>query len=356
VTVTGAVASGVERVPIAELMPADSPRLAGEDRGHVETLAQSGTAFEPILVHRATRRVIDGMHRLRAAALRGEDRIRVRYVDGPEGENFIRSVEANVNHGLPLTLGDRRAAAERILGTHPGWSDRAIARTTGLSPKTVGAIRRRSNEESPQSTSRVGRDGRSRPVDPAEGRRAAVALLAERPDATLREISQAVGISPSTAHEVRRLVRRGEDPLRLGRRVPPQVRSVPPPVRSVPPPVRGVPAQVRGVPVQARRDLGRAGEGVRPPGVEPRDRAVVLERLAKDPSLRFTESGRLLLRLLGAHGFDARTGQELIAAVPPHCAVAVADLASSYAAQWRRFADELAQRAALDTGPSSNVS
>ncbi|MFF1795759.1 ParB N-terminal domain-containing protein [Kitasatospora sp. NPDC058263] len=316
VAVTGAVTSEVNSVPIAELRPADSPRLAGEDSGHVETLAQSGTAFDPILVHRATRRVVDGMHRLRAAAMRGERQIRVRYLDGPEEEIFIRSVEANVAHGLPLTLGDRRAAATRILATHPGWSDRAIARTTGLSPKTVGAIRRRSSEENPQSSARVGQDGRIRPVDPVEGRRAAVALLTERPEATLREISQAVGISSSTAHEVRRLLRQGEDPLRLAGRVPRQDR-------------RALPA--------------RTAQRSRTP--EPADRSGILERLAKDPSLRFTESGRLLLRWLGTHDFDARTGQELIAAVPPHCAAAVADLASSFAREWSRFAEELAQRA-----------
>ena len=140
--------STIHTVPIESLLPADSPRLEGLNDGHARALAESGTAFEPILVHRDTGRVVDGMHRLRAAMLRGERRIAVLYVDGASADLFIRSVQANINHGLPLTLGDRKAAALRILATHPHWSDRAIAAVTGVSPKTVGAVRgRRSNGE-----------------------------------------------------------------------------------------------------------------------------------------------------------------------------------------------------------------
>jgi DNA-binding CsgD family transcriptional regulator len=316
---TGDATIEAVRVAIATLRPAYSPRLAGEDRGHIAALVQSGTPFEPILVHRGTNRVIDGMHRLRATLLRGEQWIQVRYLDGPVEEIFIRSVEANVMHGLPLTLRDRRAAALRILGSHPCWSDRAIARATGLSPKTVGAIRRRLSAESPQSSGRrIGQDGRTRPVDPTRGRRAAVALLAERPGATLREIAEAAGISLSTAHDVRRLVRSGEDPLRTPRR--------------------------------------GADQPGRAPLTGPRDRADILERLAKDPSLRFTDSGRLLLRWLGTLDIDTRTGRELLDAVPPHCAVAVADLAASYSELWRRFAVELVNRSCSTPSQGPNAS
>ncbi|MFJ8042662.1 ParB N-terminal domain-containing protein [Kitasatospora sp. NPDC096147] len=444
---TGDVASEVESVPVELLLPADSPRLTGEDPGHVEALAQSGRALAPILVHRASRKVVDGRHRLRAAALRGEQEVLVRYLEGPEEEIFIRAVEANVAHGLPLTLADRRAAARRILASHPGWSDRAIARVTGLSPKTVGAARRCSSEENPQSiagvvpTVRVGRDGRVRPLDPAEGRRAAAKLFAERPDASLREVSRAVGISVSTAHDVRRMLQRGEGLLRSGRsgpggpgeqggrsgqgeqagryagsvdperaeggsfgpehfgserfgagllvggpvaaeqlmvgRVaagrgdegrPPAVPLPPAPVGShraaaegtagtpgtVVPATGPDPAAVARVVRQARPGSGPArsaagavppqGAGERAPGgAQPA--AAILERLAKDPSLRFTESGRLLLRWLGARDLDARTRSDLVAAVPPHCAVVVADLASSYAREWSSLAEELARAA-----------
>lgn len=44
-------------------------------------------------------------------------------------------MQHNTHHGLPLTRADRKAAAQRILDIHPHWSDRAIAKVTGLSPK-----------------------------------------------------------------------------------------------------------------------------------------------------------------------------------------------------------------------------
>jgi hypothetical protein len=58
-------------------------------------------------------------------------------------------VEQNVAHGLPRSLAHRRGAAERIVATFPD-SDRSIASSIGLSPKTVAAIRRCSGEEIPR--------------------------------------------------------------------------------------------------------------------------------------------------------------------------------------------------------------
>ncbi|MGH8879883.1 MAG: hypothetical protein ACRD0P_21450, partial [Stackebrandtia sp.] len=59
----------VERVRIALLRPADSPRLDGENSEHTQMLAESSEKLPPILVHRQTMRVIDGVHRLSAALL-----------------------------------------------------------------------------------------------------------------------------------------------------------------------------------------------------------------------------------------------------------------------------------------------
>ncbi|MEU1127645.1 ParB/RepB/Spo0J family partition protein, partial [Streptomyces sp. NPDC005899] len=207
-SVTGGECRDVHRVPLASLAAADSPRLRGVDQEHVEVLAQG--EIEPILVHRDTRRVVDGMHRLQATRLRGEETIAVRYLDVPSSEVFIHSVAANVGHGLPLTLADRRAAARRILVSHPDLSDRAIARITRLSPKTVSAVRRVSTEEIPQSKVRVGADGRSRPLDAARRRAAVRAFLAEHPDATLNEAATSAGVSVSTACDVRQRMRRDE--------------------------------------------------------------------------------------------------------------------------------------------------
>ena len=158
----------VERVPLLRLGPADSPRLDGEVREHIRLLADSTARLPPILVHRRTMRVVDGMHRYHAALLRGDVEIEVTYLDGNDEDVFVHAVAANVAHGLPLSLRDRRAAALRILKTHPDWSDRSVATTTGLSPKTVGAVRRAASGEIPQSGSRLGRDGRRRTVPRAD--------------------------------------------------------------------------------------------------------------------------------------------------------------------------------------------
>ncbi|MGW1838520.1 ParB/RepB/Spo0J family partition protein [Streptomyces sp. NPDC002067] len=307
-------------MPVDSLVAADSPRLGGVSREHVEILAQAN--IEPILVHRDTRRVVDGMHRLQAVRLRGERLIPVRYLDGPASEIFLRSVAANVRHGLPLTLQDRKAAAVRILASHPDLSDRAIARITGLSPKTVGAVRRTSTEEIPRSKVRVGADGRSRPLDAAERREAARAFLAEHPGAKLHEIAASAGVSISTACDIRQRLLRGERPP-----APPR-----PPAADGP---------------RAGDDDGPRGEGGGgAPAGRQQGQGRRIESLAKDPSLRFTESGRALLRWLNARAPDLEAGRQLMSSVPPHCAVAVANLANSYAREWQRFASALDQAAA----------
>jgi hypothetical protein len=56
-------------------------------------------------------------HRLRAAVANGQEAVDVRYFDGSAADAFLRAVEANVKHGLPLSLADRRAAAQRRRGS-----------------------------------------------------------------------------------------------------------------------------------------------------------------------------------------------------------------------------------------------
>jgi ParB-like chromosome segregation protein Spo0J len=201
-------------VPVGSLLPADSPRLRGEDRAHIGRLAETDQVLPPILVHRQTMRVIDGMHRLRAAVLKGRDRIDVEFFDGSDHEAFVRAVEANVTHGLPLSLRERKAAAARILAGRPDMSDRSIASITGLSAKTLAAIRDRSGAQIPHLNRRLGSDGRLRPLDATEARRRAARLLTDNPGAPLRQIAGATGISLGTASDVRRRLHSGQDPAR----------------------------------------------------------------------------------------------------------------------------------------------
>ncbi|WP_369395244.1 hypothetical protein AB5J72_31090 [Streptomyces sp. CG1] len=106
-------------------------------------------------------RVVDGAHRLRAVLLRGEEYIEARFTEGTREDAFVLAVRLNSQQGLPLSQADRTAAAERIIVTHPQWSDRRIAGSTGVSPATVAALRRRSGASEAQLNTRAGRDGRS---------------------------------------------------------------------------------------------------------------------------------------------------------------------------------------------------
>ena len=103
-------------------------------------------------------RVIDGMHRLRAAQLRAAKKIEVKFFDGTDDLAFLLAVRANVAHGLPLSKADRVAAAARIIESRPQWSDRAIASAAGPSPSTVKAARKRSTDAGQQLNARLGRD------------------------------------------------------------------------------------------------------------------------------------------------------------------------------------------------------
>ena len=140
----------VVSIPVLALRPADSPRLNGEDKAHIARLAETETSLPPILVDKRTMRVIDGMHRLMAASLQGRETIEVIFFEGSDADVFLRAVQENIAHGLPLSQADRRAAAERIIASHPHLSDRAIGHSVGLASKTVAAIRKRSGDGVPQ--------------------------------------------------------------------------------------------------------------------------------------------------------------------------------------------------------------
>jgi ParB-like chromosome segregation protein Spo0J len=303
--------SEVQTVPISLLQPGYTPRLAGEDLVHATALADCEADLPPILVHRPTMRVIDGMHRLRAAQLRGRTEIEVRFFRGPEEAAFVLAVQANTTHGLPLTLSDREAAAARILRSHPHWSDRAIASSTGLAARTVSAIRSRLDESVPQATMRVGRDGRVRPLNAVEGRLRAHAVIQQHPQATLREIAKASGVSLGTARDVRQRVRQGMDPL----------------------------------PGRHQQDRPGAAKRAAAARHEPSpDCNAVLQNLRKDPSLRFTDSGRNLLRLLDSGVSAVRDCNDALDAIPPHCLYHIQELARGAAAEWLDLANRLQVR------------
>lgn len=307
----------VEWLLVDSLRMLDSPRLGGEDSQHTQMLASLDVEVPPIIVHRATMRVIDGAHRLGAARLRGDDLIKAAMFEGTEQEAFVLGVKANVTHGLPLSTADRTRAAERIIESYPTWSDRTIAASSGLSARTVGSIRRRLELAGgiwEGSRSRIGRDGRTRPLDNTEGRLKAVSYIQRQPEASLREIAKNAGVSPSTARDVRNRLQRGEDPVPGSRR-------------------------------PADRDNDCLELKDEPSRLEPTLRSM-LQGLKNDPSLRFTESGRGLLRWIFARAIQDNEWKEVVEAVPPHCSFVLANVARRCSQEWLEFAETIEKNAA----------
>lgn len=313
----------VVAIPITVLRPAQSPRSGGESIEHVQLIVESGATLPPIIVHQETMRVIDGMHRLRAAIMRGATQIDARLYPGDADDAFVVSVQANVAHGLPLPLKDRVHAATRIVASHPRWSDRSIASAAGLSPATVAAIRQRSAVDTGSPT-RIGRDGRTRPVSTAASRRLAGELMTRNPDASLRQIATAVGLAPSTVMDVRTRLLAGRDV------VPGKHDHAPE-------------APVRPESATPRRHRDPAAEGSTT-GVAGTDRTGALGILKRDPSLRFSETGRYLLRWLEADPTGFVDWRRVVDNVPEHCLALVAELARGSAKAWFEVAELLERR------------
>ncbi len=318
----------VATVPVLSLRAADSPRLNGEDRAHIARLAETETPLPPILVNERTMRVIDGMHRLMAASLQGREMIDIVFFDGSEADVFLHAVKENIAHGLPLSLADRRAATERIIASHPQMSDRSIGHSAGLAAKTVAAIRKRSGDV-PQWDARVGRDGRVRPLNSDQGRRRAAELLVQQPEASLRDVARAAGISPATVLDVRKRLERHEPAV----------------------PTKRPASRANGAEANADGDQ-RPAPAVRLSPAASRSAAVgdpasMVEMLVRDPSLRGNERGKAMLRLLHVNAVAARQVQDVAAGVPPHCVAIVMQLAAQYAKMWQDFARELDGRARI---------
>lgn len=308
-------------VHIAELALAESPRTAGENSEHTRALAESEDELPPIIIQRNTNRVIDGIHRVRAAQLRGERTIRAHFFDGDDESAFVLAVRLNVKHGLPLTLADRKEAAGRILHTHPEWSNRAIAKIAGLSHKTVAGLRERSSRH--EADARIGRDGRKRPLSTASGRECAKAILESNPTSSLREVSAAAGISLGTVRAVR-------DQLQQDTRESPSRSSA-----------TSAPSRDKRQKVVARRRDS------------PTDPEEALRALRADPSLRFSESGRLLLSILAVASIDTDTYERIIMDLPDHCVDPVAELAAASVDAWQALTTRLDRRrsSSAQSGP-----
>lgn len=303
-------------LPVDRLSLGDSPRLGAVRADHVRALADSPTGWPPIMVQRRTLHVIDGVHRVHAARRRGDTTIAVTFYEGDDRDAFVEAVRANAQHGLALSLAERAAAAARILESHADWSNARVAAVTGVSATTVRTIRACSTTHAAGSNARVGRDGRTRPLDTTAARVLTAQLVRDDPTASVREIARATRLSVSTVWDVRERVRRGEDPV--PRRL------------------------ARGATPVGRMERGRGERAtVSRSSVSP---SSILHALARDPAWCRTESGRAVLRWLHARIVLADDVTRVANVVPDHSLGVLADLASANASAWETLARRLRER------------
>ncbi|MFD9740514.1 ParB/RepB/Spo0J family partition protein [Umezawaea sp. NPDC059074] len=298
-------------VPIGSLTFGVTPRGVEANIEHVQTLSAVVDALPPIVVHEPTGEVVDGVHRVRAAQLRGERTIRATFYPGTADDAFAIAVRLNSQHGLPLSRAERTVAARRLLRSHAHWSNRMIAGITALSDATIRGLRRESGDPVGLSTRRLGKDGRSRPVNGSDGRLHVRNLLADRPTASARSIAQEAGVSVNTVLDVKRRLTAGEDVLTS-----------------------------RGRPRPSVVEQTRTEDGGRSPRELKDDAETLLSTLAQDPSMRHSDKGRLLLGWMNV----SRNALNAVDEMPEHWVESSASLARAYSALWRDMAERLEKR------------
>lgn len=143
--------------PQAHLVPAMDP---DSDDALVEDIAAHGIQV-PLDVT-AGGVVLDGRHRLRIAIALGHAGVPVRVVD-PDGDEVGYMIRMALRR-RHLTTEQRKNLAATLLRNQPERSDRSVARETGISPTTVGDVRRDAETSGQLSKvdSRLGDDGRVR--------------------------------------------------------------------------------------------------------------------------------------------------------------------------------------------------
>jgi ParB-like chromosome segregation protein Spo0J len=182
-----------------------SAMLRPPNAGHVRALIAVIERVPPILVHRHTNRVLDGHMRVAAAKAAGLRELPVEWIDD-EASGWLRSVEVNAAHGLPLTAGQRAAAARQVLALMPGWSNRRIAELCGVDEATVRRARAAvpPGAEKPHPETRLAKDGSRHHMNREQRREEARRMLTANAGVSNAEVARRVGLSPTTVAAVRR--------------------------------------------------------------------------------------------------------------------------------------------------------
>jgi hypothetical protein len=158
--------TGTVRIPTDKIFPDEGyqPRLKGLEEKHVRLLLSSDpTNWPPLAVAPSEDgyAIIDGFHRYEAAKRLGLKELFC-WVEPSTG--YPEAFEANMSHGLPLSIEDRKAYArwlheyERPNGERLSY--REIGRRCGLSDKTAKSAVEGTDAEIPQQSREV-----SDPVD-----------------------------------------------------------------------------------------------------------------------------------------------------------------------------------------------
>ena len=208
----GLAASVVHDISVADVSVGYSPRHTKVDLDHVAALADVVDRLPPVIVDERTMTVIDGVHRLAAYRSLGRGHIPALLFKGSDMEALVIAIQANIQHGKPLSRSERQEAARALLRSCPDRSDRWVGEVCGVSHSTVAVLRRSVSEA--EAKVRTGRDGRRRPVDPTLGQAAVARVMAENPTASIRQAAGAAGVAPSTVQRLAAgLVRADSPPL-----------------------------------------------------------------------------------------------------------------------------------------------
>ena len=199
--------SNVVEVPLGQLAVKALLRSEGIDVAHVKVLEELEGRWPPILISRQDCQIIDGLYRFHAAKSLGYSKIACVYFEGTRDEAYLEALRRNTQHGLPLTLEERKRAAVQALRLRYEWSDRRVAELVGLSATTVASIRSAlscpTDRDRQLDTKRVGRDGRTRRRDGIVLRQQIATAIHSTPRDSLRQIASRVGSSPETVRKVR---------------------------------------------------------------------------------------------------------------------------------------------------------
>ncbi len=200
-----------------------------------------------------------------------------------------------------------------------------MAGITGLSAKAIASLRNSSTGDTRFDGKRLGRDGKRRPIMPAEGRRRAAEYINAHPEASLREVARETDVSLGTVHDVREKIRRGAD------------HAAGAPARAT--------EQVAISPVAAAAPVSPAPVGIiHGGGARTAQRVAwptISAKLTADPALRYTDGGRAFLRWMALHSMQADEWREFIDAIPQHWLKEVSRIAASMSQEWQQFADRL---------------